>query len=77
MIWPLDKRDSCHYSEPVFIANPEGSQEDYGVLPLTRFDGRTGKTSLLVLDAQRITTVAEAKAGTRVPMDFHGVFFAS
>ncbi|CAB9519657.1 Retinoid isomerohydrolase [Seminavis robusta] len=69
------ERDSCYYSEPIFVANPDGVDEDDGVLLCTRMDGRTEETSLLVVDAKTMTKMAEANTKTRVAMDFHGAFF--
>ena len=69
------ERDSCYYSEPCFVADPDGLGEDRGVLLCQRYDGRQGTTSLLVINAATMEKVAEANTGVRVPMDFHGAFF--
>ena len=69
--------DSCFYSEPIFVANPDAQEEDAGVLLCTRFDGTTETTSLIVIDAQKMELLVEANTGTRVAMDFHGCFLPS
>jgi carotenoid cleavage dioxygenase-like enzyme len=70
-----DKPDSCYYSECTFVPDPNGTDEDDGVILVTRMYGRTEQTSLLVIDAKTMTKVAEAETGIRVPVDFHGGFF--
>ena len=74
---PLRERHSCYYSEPIFVANPKGKEEDDGILLCQRYDGVTDQTSLLVIDAKEMSVLAEADAGMRNAMDFHGVFIPS
>jgi carotenoid cleavage dioxygenase-like enzyme len=68
------ERDSCYYSEPIFVSDPEGVSEDDGVLLCQRYDGRNDSSSLLVICAKSMTLLAEAVTGIRNPMDFHGMY---
>ena len=73
------ERDSCYYSEPIFVPNPncDGTEEDNGVLLCQRYDGRVNESSLIFIDAQSMELIAEANTGMRNPMDFHGMFLSS
>eukprot|EP00536_Pseudo-nitzschia_multiseries_P015560 jgi/Psemu1/292083/fgenesh1_pg.910_\ len=71
------RTESVYLSEPVFVADPEGSAEDDGVLLCQAYFGRERETKLLVLDARTMDALAEAGTGTRVPMDFHGAWIPS
>ena len=70
------ERDSCYYSEPIFVSNPNcnGTEEDNGVLLCQRYDGKVDESSLIFIDAQSMELIAEANTGMRNPMDFHGMF---
>jgi beta,beta-carotene 9',10'-dioxygenase len=68
------ERDSCYYSEPIFVSDPNGTSEDDGVLLCQRYDGRMGSSSLLVICAKTMTLLAEAATNMRNPMDFHGMY---
>jgi carotenoid cleavage dioxygenase-like enzyme len=68
------ERDSCYYSEPIFVSDPNGVSEDDGVLLCQRYDGRKDSSSLLVICAKSMTLLAEAVTGIRNPMDFHGMY---
>lgn len=46
------ERDSCCYSEPVFVADPNGKHEDSGVLLSVRLDGWKAQSSLLMINAR-------------------------
>jgi beta,beta-carotene 9',10'-dioxygenase len=60
--------------EPVFVAAPDASAEDEGVLLSVVFDGQAGDSFLLVLDASDLTEVARATAPHHIPFGFHGQF---
>jgi beta,beta-carotene 9',10'-dioxygenase len=66
---------NAFYSEPIFVADPHGQDEDDGVLLCTCFQGQTQQTSFLVVHAKTMTILAQANTETRMPMDFHGAFF--
>jgi torulene dioxygenase len=58
--------------EAVFVADPEGTKEDDGVLLSVVLDGRLEKSYLLVLDARTMTEVARAEMNIPVGFGFHG-----
>ena len=66
--------EGCYPGEPVFVAAPEASEEDGGVLLSVVFDGRKGSSFLLVLDAASLEEVARAEVPHHVPFGFHGQF---
>jgi len=68
------QRDSAYLSEPVFVPDPDGSDEDDGVLLSQVYFGRERETRLLVIDAKSMEVVAEVSTGNRAPMDFHGAW---
>ena len=60
--------------EPIFVANPNGVDEDDGVLLTVVLDGVTGTSSLVVLDARDLSVLATAQMKTHVPLGFHGTY---
>ena len=68
------QQDSHYVSEPIFVADPDGNDEDDGVLLSQIFDGNKLETALLVLDAKTMKVLGTAWTGQRSPMDFHGTF---
>ncbi|KAI9810742.1 MAG: hypothetical protein M1827_006080 [Pycnora praestabilis] len=58
--------------EAIFIANPEGTQEDDGVLLSVVLDGLTGKSYLLCLDARNMQEMGRASLQNAVGFGFHG-----
>ena len=58
--------------EPIFIANPEGTEEDDGVCLSVVLDGTRGKSYLLCLDARTFEEVGRAEMNVVVPFGFHG-----
>ena len=63
--------------EPVFVANPQGRQEDDGVLLSVALDGATGRSAVVGLDAGRMEEVFRVPLPHHVPAGFHGEWFAS
>lgn len=63
-------------SEPVFVAAPDGQQEDDGVVLSSVYDSMKDNSFLLVLDARTFTEVARAEVPLRFAPSFHGRFFA-
>ncbi|KAI8584466.1 hypothetical protein K450DRAFT_295994 [Umbelopsis ramanniana AG] len=70
------KEDHCLPGEPIFIANPEGTEEDDGVLLSVVLDEAKGASFLLVLDAKTMKEIARAETNSVVPFGFHGAFKA-
>ncbi|RDW81378.1 carotenoid oxygenase family protein [Aspergillus mulundensis] len=60
-------------SEAIFVADPEGTNEDDGVLLSVVLDGKTGMSYLLVLDARDLKEVGRAAVQGVVGFGFHGV----
>jgi len=64
----------CYPGEPVFVAAPQQSAEDDGVVLSVVLDSARGASFLLVLDAATFTELARAAVPHAVPFGFHGVF---
>ena len=60
--------------EPVFVAAPDGSREDEGVLLSVVLSGSEGRSFLLVLDASDMKELGRAWVPGVVPHGFHGLF---
>ncbi|KAL9012184.1 MAG: hypothetical protein Q9173_003035 [Seirophora scorigena] len=60
--------------EPIFVADPEGEDEDDGVLLSVVLDGMSEKSYLLVMDAKTFEEVGRAEMRTAVGFGFHGHF---
>ncbi|WP_411885312.1 carotenoid oxygenase family protein [Polaromonas sp. YR568] len=67
--------DGTHiFGEPIFVARPQGSGEDDGVL-LTVGSARNAESSVLaVLDARTMALLASAEVPSSIPLGFHGSF---
>ncbi|KAL2836560.1 carotenoid oxygenase [Aspergillus pseudoustus] len=63
--------------EPIFVPNPQGAQEDDGVLLSVVLDGLSGNSYLLVLDARTLSEVGRASVDGVVAFGFHGVHVPS
>jgi carotenoid cleavage dioxygenase-like enzyme len=62
------------YGEPVFVARPDGSDEDDGVL-LSVGSRKYGDVSTLaIIDAKTMDLVASADVPRAIPLGFHGSF---
>jgi len=68
------REDGCSPGEPVFVAAPDGEDEDDGVLLSVVFDGRSGRSFMLVLDAADLGELARAETPHHIPYGFHGQF---
>ncbi|KIJ16064.1 hypothetical protein PAXINDRAFT_11104 [Paxillus involutus ATCC 200175] len=60
--------------EPIFIADPEGTAEDDGVLISVVLDGYAEKSYLLVLDARTMKEVGRASMECVVGFGLHGIY---
>ncbi|KAJ5328047.1 hypothetical protein N7452_008437 [Penicillium brevicompactum] len=58
--------------EAIFVADPEGSNEDDGVLLSVVLDGICGKSYLLCLDARDLSELGRASVDGVVGFGFHG-----
>ncbi|KAF2271636.1 beta,beta-carotene 9',10'-dioxygenase [Westerdykella ornata] len=58
--------------EPIFIADPQGTAEDDGVLLSVVLDGIRGKSYLLCLDARDLSEKGRAELDGPVAFTFHG-----
>lgn len=58
--------------EPIFLPDPQGKDEDDGVLLSVVLDGTKGKSYLLCLDAKSFTEVGRAEMESAVSFGFHG-----
>jgi carotenoid cleavage dioxygenase-like enzyme len=66
--------DGCYPGEPVFVAAPDGQDEDAGALLSVVLDERSSTSFLLVLDASDLSEIARARVPHHIPFSFHGQF---
>ena len=59
--------------EAIFVRNPEGTEEDDGVLLCVVLDGHKGKSYLLCLNAKDMKEMGRASTNTVVTFGFHGL----
>jgi torulene dioxygenase len=60
--------------EAIFVADPEGTAEDDGVLLTVVLDGYVDKSYLLVLNARDLTEVGRAEMAGPMSFGFHGAY---
>lgn len=60
-------------SEPIFLPLPGAVEEDEGHVLTVVFDGETGRSYLLCLDARTMREVGRAEVGKAVGIGFHGL----
>lgn len=58
--------------EPIFVRDPNGTEEDDGVLLVVMLDGDKGTSYLLCLDAKTMQEKGRAEVERVVPFGFHG-----
>ncbi|KAF2845917.1 beta carotene dioxygenase [Plenodomus tracheiphilus IPT5] len=63
--------------EPIFVADPEGTEEDHGVLLTVVLDGFKERSYLLVLRAKDLKELGRAEVKGPVGFGFHGTFKAA
>jgi beta,beta-carotene 9',10'-dioxygenase len=68
------REDGCFPGEPVFVAAPDATGEDQGVVLSVVLDANEGRSALLVLDAGTFTELARAEVPHAIPYGFHGQF---
>lgn len=69
--------ENVYLGEPVFIADPNGMEEDSGVLLMTTKHGESDTTSLMIVDASNFEIQATIPAPFPLMFEFHGQFFPS
>jgi len=62
------------FNEPVFVSNPQGAEENDGVLLVVAGSERENHAVLLVLDAATMNELARAILPQNVGLGFHGCF---
>lgn len=70
LVWEKERHTP---GEPVFIADPEGKDEDAGAVLSVVLDGDRGTSYLLCLDAKTMTEIGRVDVGRAVGMGFHGM----
>lgn len=66
----------CFPGEPVFVARPDTTAEDDGVILSVVLDVGQQKSYLLVLEAHGFHELARAQVPQHIPFGFHGQFYA-
>lgn len=65
---------NCFVGEPVFIASPNATKEDDGVILSVILDAEQNCSFLLILDAQSFQEIARAYVPHSIPFGIHGIF---
>jgi carotenoid cleavage dioxygenase-like enzyme len=68
------RHDNHFPGEPVFVARPDATTEDDGVLLTVVLDANTDTSYLLLLDARDLSEIARARVPQHVPFGFHGAY---
>jgi torulene dioxygenase len=74
IVWEHDKHTP---GEPIFVPRPGAEAEDDGVLLVVVYDGESGRSYLLCLDAATMKEVARAEVGGAIGLGFHGKHVAT
>jgi carotenoid cleavage dioxygenase-like enzyme len=72
VVW---EEESTYPSEPVFVPDPEGKEEDEGVILSVVLEPDEEASFLLVLDAASFEELARGRVEGPVPHGFHGSFY--
>jgi beta,beta-carotene 9',10'-dioxygenase len=67
--------DGLYPGEPVFVANPDGHQEDSGLLLSVALDPDARCSWLIMLDAATLTECVRVRTPHPITFGFHGGFF--
>ncbi|HET9394278.1 MAG TPA: carotenoid oxygenase family protein [Candidatus Rubrimentiphilum sp.] len=62
--------------EAIFVPRPGGQDETDGAVLFASFNARSQQSALVVLDAATFTEMARAAVPARLPIGFHGQFWA-
>jgi len=68
-------RASSYPSEAFFVARPDGTEEDDGVLLFSVTDGITGNSSFIIADGHTMETLVEQVLPVRITFSTHGEWF--
>lgn len=68
--------EDCYPGEPVFVAAPDGNDEDDGVILSVVLDARKKASFLLILNASSFEELARAEVPHHIPFGFHGNYLA-
>jgi beta-carotene 15,15'-monooxygenase len=69
-------RDGADYfGEPIFVPDPDGTDEDDGVVLTVGLDVAAERSRLLVLDGETLAERARVDLPHQLPFDFHGRYF--
>uniref|UniRef100_A0A3B3D4X8 Retinoid isomerohydrolase n=1 Tax=Oryzias melastigma TaxID=30732 RepID=A0A3B3D4X8_ORYME len=72
--WVWQEPDS-YPSEPLFVQNPDGVDEDDGILlTIVAAPGAQKPAYLLILNAKDLSEVARAEVDYSIPVTFHGMY---
>jgi torulene dioxygenase len=78
--WDSQTQKAVHWQkfahtpgEPIFVPNPEGTEEDDGVLLSVVLDGIKESSYLLCLDPKTMAELGRAEVGGIVGLGFHGL----
>lgn len=66
------EKAGCFPGEPIFVARPEGKEEDDGIVLSLVLDLINHTSFLLILDAHTMQEIARAEAPHAVPLGLHG-----
>lgn len=67
-------RPESYYGEPLFVAHPDGTGEDNGVLLCLELNTVQKCSRLVIIDAHLMQLMAEANIPNMVPFGFHAVY---
>ena len=67
----------CYASAPVFVARPQGTQEDDGVILSVIFDSNANNSFLVVLDAQKLSEQARFVLPHHIPLGLISQFYTA
>jgi beta,beta-carotene 9',10'-dioxygenase len=67
--------DGLYPGEPVFVADPDGHQEDSGLILSVALDPDARCSWLIILDATTLTECARVRTPYPITFGFHGGFF--
>jgi beta,beta-carotene 9',10'-dioxygenase len=66
--------DGLTFGEPVFVAHPEGSEEDDGVLLTVGSSAISRGSEMTIWDARTLNILARITVPIAIPVGFHGSF---
>jgi beta,beta-carotene 9',10'-dioxygenase len=66
--------DGVTFGEPVFVAHPEATEEDDGVLLTVGSSSVTQGSEMTIWDARTLDTLARITVPIAIPLGFHGGF---